>query len=230
MSWPSGFAPPLGVRITSIYPLPKMSLDRALGPLENNGGPTKTHALQNGSPAIDAGGEPFPATDQRGVTRPQGIASDMGAYEKQQQLNVVQCPTTGGSSPDECVGTIFRDAFIGRNTYDNIKGGEGNDVYNGKGGCDALDDASLTSSDRYVVSVKDFCNNGVSFLSIQDDGGNSDTLDLSRFYASTDFVFEIGFTNLHMDERQTVNDVDVLNFFTPNGGTTDSIEVFKFSD
>lgn len=31
MSWPSGFAPPLGVRITSIYPLPKMSLDRALG-------------------------------------------------------------------------------------------------------------------------------------------------------------------------------------------------------
>ncbi len=51
-----------------------------LGPLANNGGPTDTHALLEGSPAIDAGGTCL-ATDQRGVTRPQGSVCDIGAFE-----------------------------------------------------------------------------------------------------------------------------------------------------
>jgi CSLREA domain-containing protein len=38
-----------------------------LGPLQNNGGPTLTHALQASSPAIDAG-HPTGCTDQNGVT------------------------------------------------------------------------------------------------------------------------------------------------------------------
>ncbi len=56
-----------------------------LGPLADNGGPTQTHALLPGSPAID--GVAFnapndcPAADQRGVPRPQGAACDMGAVE-----------------------------------------------------------------------------------------------------------------------------------------------------
>jgi hypothetical protein len=55
-----------------------------LGPLKDNGGPTATVALGAGSAAIDAipashGG--CPATDQRGVRRPQGRACDIGAYE-----------------------------------------------------------------------------------------------------------------------------------------------------
>ncbi|MBI2883851.1 MAG: DUF1565 domain-containing protein [Candidatus Methylomirabilis oxyfera] len=53
-----------------------------LGPLANNGGPTQTHALLPGSPAIDAGTNTgCPSTDQRGVTRPQGAACDIGAFE-----------------------------------------------------------------------------------------------------------------------------------------------------
>ena len=41
-----------------------------LGPLANNGGPTQTHALVPGSPAIDAGDDgDAPATDQRGSPR-----------------------------------------------------------------------------------------------------------------------------------------------------------------
>ena len=54
-----------------------------LGPLANNGGPTQTQALLTGSPAIDAvtSGCPPPATDQRGVSRPQGPHCDIGAYE-----------------------------------------------------------------------------------------------------------------------------------------------------
>jgi len=53
--------------------------------LANNGGPTQTHELVAGSPAIDAAGTgcPPPATDQRGlgVSRPQGPACDIGAFE-----------------------------------------------------------------------------------------------------------------------------------------------------
>jgi len=60
-----------------------------LGPLQDNGGSTFTHALLSGSPAIDAGNPAAPgsggnaceATDQRGLSRPQGDSCDMGSYE-----------------------------------------------------------------------------------------------------------------------------------------------------
>jgi hypothetical protein len=61
-----------------------------LGPLANNGGPTRTYALLAHSPAIDAGDDaagsrPTPANpngfDQRGTNRIQGAHSDIGAFE-----------------------------------------------------------------------------------------------------------------------------------------------------
>jgi hypothetical protein len=56
--------------------------DPILGPLANNGASTETHALLGDSPAIDAGdNNACPATDQRGVPRPQGTACDIGAFE-----------------------------------------------------------------------------------------------------------------------------------------------------
>jgi CSLREA domain-containing protein len=59
--------------------------DPLLGPLAAHGGETDTLALGAGSPAVDAGGPcPPPATDQRGVARPQGAACDAGAFEAQQ--------------------------------------------------------------------------------------------------------------------------------------------------
>jgi predicted outer membrane repeat protein len=64
------------------------SRDPLLGPLAYNGGPTETHALLPGSPAIDRGcGTTSPAQDQRGVRRPKdgdgdGVAAcDWGAFE-----------------------------------------------------------------------------------------------------------------------------------------------------
>jgi hypothetical protein len=55
-----------------------------LAALGANGGPTRTMALQAGSPAIDAAAPAFcPATDQRGFARPDqpATACDIGAFE-----------------------------------------------------------------------------------------------------------------------------------------------------
>lgn len=61
--------------------------DPQLGLLAANGGPTMTHALFVGTPAVNAAadctnetGAPI-LTDQRGVVRPQGGACDIGAFE-----------------------------------------------------------------------------------------------------------------------------------------------------
>jgi hypothetical protein len=65
--------------------------DLKLGPLQDNGGSTMTHALLPGSVAIDvipaedcldADGEPL-TTDQRGEPRPGGTMCDVGAFEVQ---------------------------------------------------------------------------------------------------------------------------------------------------
>jgi len=62
-----------------------------LGPLQNNGGTTETHALEIGSVAIDvipvamcldADDQPL-TTDQRGASRPGGSACDVGSFEAQ---------------------------------------------------------------------------------------------------------------------------------------------------
>ncbi len=56
--------------------------DAALAALGANGGPTATHAIAATSPAKDAGdASRCPATDQRGVARPQFAACDVGAFE-----------------------------------------------------------------------------------------------------------------------------------------------------
>ena len=62
---------------------PLSSDDPNLGPLQDNGGPTLTMALNAGSQAIDALGTCVIAADQRGVPRPQvsGGMCDLGAYE-----------------------------------------------------------------------------------------------------------------------------------------------------
>ena len=59
-------------------------IDPRLGPLADSGGPTRTHALLAGSPAIAAASaQDCPPTDQRGVSRSQGGACDIGSYERE---------------------------------------------------------------------------------------------------------------------------------------------------
>ena len=61
-----------------------VSADPLLGPLQDNGGPTRTMLPQTGSPAIDAGDadlNPSSPRDQRGFVRGVGRKTDLGAVE-----------------------------------------------------------------------------------------------------------------------------------------------------
>jgi hypothetical protein len=67
--------------------LTEVTAELNLGPLAENGGPTKMHALEPGSVAIDLIPEAgcVVDTDQRGEPRPEtgGTMCDVGAFERQ---------------------------------------------------------------------------------------------------------------------------------------------------
>ena len=79
--------------------------DPRLGPLADNGGPTRTHALLADSPAQENAVctelDPCPPVDQRGVERPRFARSDIGAYES-------ELTPTGGGGDQQCSGRSER--------------------------------------------------------------------------------------------------------------------------
>ena len=79
-----------------IGPGDRINTDPMLGPLQNNGGPTFTHALLPGSPAIDAGDPEFTGSsyDQRGCPflRVFNGRIDIGSFENQLTAPT-PCPT-----------------------------------------------------------------------------------------------------------------------------------------
>jgi hypothetical protein len=87
------------------------STNPLLGPLANNGGPTRTMALPQSSPAVDKGIGSGLTTDQRGLTRPVdfpaipnaagGGGSDIGAFE-------VQAPPPPEPSNEFTLGKVKR--------------------------------------------------------------------------------------------------------------------------
>jgi hypothetical protein len=122
-----------------------------LGPLDDNGGPTQTHALAEDSQAVDRGRAFGSAVDQRGLPRPTdlgpvrnasgGDGSDIGAYEQVRcSGGVVNAAgtiigTAGNDSRDRALrGTPGDDFIFGLGGNDEIFGGGGNDeVCSGKG-------------------------------------------------------------------------------------------------
>ena len=85
----------------------------SLAPLANNGGPTLTHALLVGSPAIDAGGiAGCPAADQRGQARPVdgdadgSAACDIGAFEFVPVLAPTSTPTQAPTATPTATPTL----------------------------------------------------------------------------------------------------------------------------
>jgi hypothetical protein len=74
-------------------------IDPKLGPLADNGGPTRTHALLRGSPALNAGSDADAQGlqfDQRGASFPRKFGSfvDMGAFESQEVQSMTFTVTT----------------------------------------------------------------------------------------------------------------------------------------
>jgi hypothetical protein len=76
----------------------QINTDPVLGPLQNNGGPTFTHALMPGSPAINGGDPNFtppPLYDQRGPRYPRVVNGriDVGSFEVQSTYTPTPTPT-----------------------------------------------------------------------------------------------------------------------------------------
>ena len=98
---------------------PASPIDPLLGPLADNGGPTLTHALQPGSPAINRGDPAAPPQDQRGYGR-LGVP-DVGAFE----FNGIRptptptpTPTATPTATPSHLGNISTRAFV--QTGDNV--------------------------------------------------------------------------------------------------------------
>lgn len=90
-----------------------LNTDPMLGPLANNGGTTRTHAILNNSPLIDAGDNNAydyritpPSYDQRGTgfARNQGSDTDIGAFEFN---TTTSCKSCGGGPGEGGGGSIF---------------------------------------------------------------------------------------------------------------------------
>ncbi|MFN8496084.1 MAG: family 16 glycosylhydrolase [Caldilineaceae bacterium] len=85
--------------------------DAKIGPLASNGGPTLTHLLQVGSPALDAAdAASCPTTDQRGGVRPQGSACDIGAVEGTSSVTAATpLDNVGAANANDAVETEIAD-------------------------------------------------------------------------------------------------------------------------
>ena len=110
--------------------------DVKLGPLQDNGGPTLTRALLDGSVAVDKVTDntcPAPDHDQRQAHRPVGSACDSGAYEGYSLADLAitkdgpASVTTGGNvsytlhvtnnGPDKILAVHVHDALPGGTTF-----------------------------------------------------------------------------------------------------------------
>lgn len=165
-------------------------VDVKLGPLQNNGGPTPTHALLPGSPAIDAGdfeevnilfyfGD-FPL-DQRGSERISNGKIDIGAYE-------VFVPPTQTTSTTQSAVPSNNTTLMGVNANSNNSSSKStglgessgttpiemvlNDSRSGNSTQSANDNVSNNTPNN-VVQVMPFSASGDSLSTISTTGGNN---------------------------------------------------------
>jgi CSLREA domain-containing protein len=139
-------------------------IDPLLGPLQYNGGSTKTHALLPGSPAIDAGDNAIPADvgdfDQRGtpftriVDAGSGRATvDMGAFEFSQDFGDLPDPTFPTLLANNGARHTLGALLLGTNIDAEPEGQP--DAEAGQGGSGG-DDNNSTNDDDGVRAVSSF--------------------------------------------------------------------------
>ena len=127
--------------------------DPQLGPLADNGGPTRTQLPGRESPVVDQGTSPN-VTDQRyqvrpfdqpdvpNQTLPGADGSDMGAVELGAQpsgsCKGEEATVLLADSGEVTIGTSGRDVFVGDNSANTFKGRGGNDLICARGGDDEI--------------------------------------------------------------------------------------------
>jgi Ca2+-binding RTX toxin-like protein len=117
-----------------------------VGPLADNGGRTRTHALQDSAVGVDRAPCAGVSEDQRGTPRPFGARCDSGAYELARCGGVI-VNRVGTAGPDALLGTAGPDGFLllggddvalGLGDSDAACGSSGNDRFFGGKGRDRL--------------------------------------------------------------------------------------------
>src|SRR6202011_1376752 len=87
------YGPDSGLVASDLVGTTANPIDPQFGPLQDNGGPTKTMALLPGSPALNAGDPAqLGVADQRGLVRAGG--GNIGAYQASASTFVVTVPGT----------------------------------------------------------------------------------------------------------------------------------------
>jgi hypothetical protein len=154
------------------------SVDPLLGPLGNNGGPTQTHALLAGSPAINKGSNPAAqAFDQRGPGYPRALNAipDIGAVEFTPTTLVVRNANDAGpDSLRQCV--IDSNGMIGVQTitYDPVFFSIPRTIVLTTGGLSVSDAVTITGPGAANVAV--------------DGGGSFRVFDLSGALGGTNIT------------------------------------------
>ena len=193
-----------------------ISGDPLLGPLADNGGPTLTMALLPGSPAIDAGTSACAATDQRGVTRPQGAACEIGAYEYEYQPVIyhVKWNTSGANN-----GSSWADAFTSLQSALAVAM-TGDEIWVAAGTYKPTED-----TDRAVSF------NLKSGVAIYGGFAGTETLRWQRDYQTNVTILsgdlgitsEIGDNSYHVVTGSNTNNYAKLDGFTITGGNADGL-------
>lgn len=201
----------------TVVPLPgtadQINVNDALlnfGPMQNNGGPTPTRALQAGSIAIDKGHSSGSAADQRGLTRPcddgsitnapGGDGGDVGAFE-------VQVVCVVGSPPNAVDDAAIVAEDSGANTIN------------------VLDNDTDADMDPLTVAAVTQGANGT--VAITNAGANVSYTPNPNFFGGDSFTYTIGDGNGGFDTA-TVS-VTVTNVQDAPVANDDNAAVFEDS-
>ena len=161
--------------------LASMSGDPKLASLADNGGPTPTMVLLSDSPAIDAGEDTScPATDQRGVTRPQGAACDIGAFEAEYTLVDVTIGNSDLGSHRLVAHGSRRQSFAG--------------VNNGPVKVQHLENSPIIAAERVIYNVKGVNTSFTEMMGLPD--SELDNIYWLPWYNNVDLDTQLRFANV----------------------------------